>query len=204
MEDRQTSVHPLLLTADELKLQGKHLEAINICERIVCYDVTCVEAYEELGDNFLSLREYEKAEKALLYAIKLDRNSANASYLLGFLYSAINQWAKSVKLLERADAVQPNHPEILRCLGWSIFHYGQRKRGIIILERSLQLAPHDALIMCDLGVCYLNDHQFDRAIQLFSKAIDLEPENQKARECLETALFFEREYEKIHGRKGKK
>ncbi len=195
-----TPINPLLIVADELKLRGQHVEAIKVCEKILCDDLVCVEAYEEIGDNYLSLREYERAEKALLHALKINRSSANAHYLLGFLYSALTQWAKSVRLLERADEIQPNHPEILRCLGWSIFHYGQRKRGIIILERSLQLAPNDCLIMCDLGVCYLNDHNFDRSIQLFRKAIDIEPENVKARECLDTALFFEKEYQKIHGR----
>lgn len=191
----------LILDADQKKLNGAHQEAIKICEKILADDLNCVEAYEEIGDNYLSLKEFDKAEKALKKALDLQPFSANANYLLGFVYSSLARWKQSIGLLEKADEIQPNHPEILRCLGWSIFHSGQKRRGIILLERALNLASTDVLILCDLGVCYLNARDFTRAIDLFQKALDLEPANDKARECLDTARFFEQEYKKLKMRK---
>ena len=152
-----TQVHPLIEEADKKKNEGKHLEAIRICEKILATDLDCTEAYEEIGDNYLSLRQYDKAEKALKRALNLNKKSANANYLLGFVHSCTGAWENSVELLEKADTLYPNHPEILRCLGWSMFHHGQKHRGIVVLERSLYLAPHDPLILNDLGVCYLNE-----------------------------------------------
>ncbi|MBI2638784.1 tetratricopeptide repeat protein [Candidatus Peregrinibacteria bacterium] len=187
----------LINEADQLKLKGRHDDAIRLCERILMFDLDCIEAYEEIGDNFLSLKEFEKAEKALLRAVQLDPHSANANYLLGFTYSALGDWEGSIEYLEGADQIQANHPEILRCLGWSYFHYGQKKKGIIVLERALNLAWDDCLILCDLGVCYLNEKNFERAIALFQKVLAIEPENEKARECLKACKFFQREYEKM-------
>lgn len=187
----------LINEADQLKLKGRHEDAIRLCERILMSDLDCIEAYEEIGDNFLSLKEFEKAEKALLRAVQLDPHSANANYLLGFTYSALGDWEGSIEYLESADQIQVNHPEILRCLGWSYFHYGQKKKGIIVLERALNLAWDDCLILCDLGVCYLNEKNFERAIALFQKVLAIEPENEKARECLKACKFFQREYEKM-------
>lgn len=192
-----TFTDTLIQKADELKMQGRHVDAIHVCEKILMSDLECIEAYEEIGDNYLSLREYEKAERALTRAIKLDEHSANANYLLGFAYSSLGDWEKSIKFLEQGDQLQPNHPEILRCLGWSYFHYGQKKKGIIVLERALNLAWDDCLILCDLGVCYLNEKNFERSVQLFEKVLSLEPENEKARECLKACKFFQREYEKM-------
>ena len=106
-----------------------------------------------------------------------------------------------MELLEKADDIQPNHPEILRCLGWSVFHLGQRKRGLIILERALAMTPADCLIMCDLAVCYLNERDFNKTVNLLRRALALEPDNQKAKECLETAIFFQREYGKLKNSK---
>ncbi len=180
-----------------MKSEGKHLEAIRLCERILLSDLECVEAYEEIGDNFLSLRKYEQAEKALRQAVKLNNKSANANYLLGFVYSCTGKWDDSVSLLEKADTVHPNHPEILRCLGWSMYHQGQRKRGVILIERSLFLAPHDPLILNDLGVVYLNEKNFDRAALLFKKTLQIEPDNEKAKECLNAVRFFQREFDKL-------
>lgn len=192
-----TKVNPLIEEADKKKNEGKHLEAIKLCEKILSSDMKCVEAYEEIGDNYLSLRKYEKAEKALKHAVKLNKGSANANYLLGFVYSCTGDWENSVGLLEEADEIYPNHPEILRCLGWSMYHFGQSKRGIIILERALFLAPNDPLILNDLGVCYLNEKNFEKSAQLFKKTLQIEPDNQKAKECLNAVRFFQREFEKL-------
>lgn len=197
----ETKTNPLIEEADKKKSEGKHLEAIIICEKVLTSDLACTEAYEEIGDNYLSLRKYEKAEKALKQAIKTDKKSANANYLLGFVHSCTGKWDKSVDLLETADNIYPNHPEILRCLGWSMYHHGQKKRGVIILERSLFLAPNDPLILNDLGVCYLNEKEFDRSSQLFKKTLQVEPDNQKAKECLNAVKFFQREFDKLKKKK---
>mgnify|MGYP001568350917 FL=1 len=191
----------LLKQADSLKLAGKHDEAIGLANKMILMDMEYVEAYEEIGDNYLSLREYDRATKALKHALKIRPNSPNALYLLGFLYSSLGDFDKSVETLETANRVQPHHPEILRCLGWSIFHSGDRRRGLVILERARAMAPQDTLIMCDLAVCYLNDRQFEQTIGLLESALSLEPDNEKAKDCLETARFFQREFKKLREEK---
>lgn len=204
MSDFNTTVHPLIEEADKMKNEGKHLEAIRICEKLLTNDLKCIEAYEEIGDNYLSLRQYEKAAKALKQALKYNKKSANANYLLGFVHSCTGAWQDSVALLEEADRLYPNHPEILRCLGWSMYHHGQAKRGVVILERSLFLAPNDPLILNDLGVCYLNEKDFEKSAFLFKKVLQIEPDNQKAKECLNAVRFFQREYEKLKQKGTKK
>lgn len=191
------NLEDLLKEADQLKLSGRHEEAITLANRMVLMDMDYVEAYEEIGDNYLSLREYEKSKKALEYALKLKPTSANALYLLGFLYSSLGDFQRSVETLETANNVQPHHPEILRCLGWSIFHNGERKKGLVILERAKALAPRDTLVICDLAVCYLNDRNFEKTIDLLENALAIEPNNEKAKDCLETAKFFQREFHKL-------
>lgn len=195
------TLNPLIEEADKKKNEGKHLEAIKICERVLTGDLECVEAYEEIGDNYLSLREYEKAENALKQALKINPNSANANYLLGFVHSCTGQWRDSVSLLEKADQLYTNHPEILRCLGWSMYHSGDKKRGLVILERSLFLAPHDPLILNDLGVLYLNEKDFTKSSGLFKKTLSIDPGNEKARECLNAVNFFKREFDKLKKKK---
>ncbi len=198
MKDQTKSdVELLLEEADRKKMQGQHNDAIKICEKILHSDLTCIEAYEEIGDNYLSMRQYEKAKKALQRCLQLSPRSANGNYLLGFVFSALGSWKKSIEFLERSDDIQPNHPEILRCMGWSIFHEGQKKRGIIILERALNLSKDDPLILSDLGICHLNDKNFERASMLFKKLLDIEPNNEKARECLNAVRFFQKEYKKL-------
>lgn len=187
---KETPYADILKEADEKKLLGLHEEAIQICESILCDDLECGEAYEEIGDNYLSLRQFNKAITALRKALKINEKSANAHYLLGFTYSAMNNWDKSIDELEVADGIEPNHPEILRCLGWSIFNSGRRKQGLILLERASAMSEKDSLILCDLGICYLNERDFDKAEEVFQKVLNIEPQNDKARECLKACNYF--------------
>ncbi|KKQ67886.1 MAG: tetratricopeptide repeat protein [Candidatus Gracilibacteria bacterium] len=199
MSDAGTNV--VIEKAEELKQAGEHEQAIKLCERVLMSDLECAEAYEEIGDNFLSLKEYFKAKKALEMAIKINPESANANYLIGFLYSCFGKWKTSIEYLEKADKVYQNHPEILRCLGWSMYHEGHKVKGIVLLERSLSLSPEDPLIMSDLGVIYMNEKNFEKAEKLFSKVVQIEPGNKKAEECLNAIRFFRREYDKLKKRK---
>jgi len=177
------SVMPLLVEAEKLKTSGQFNEAIKMLQQIIVSEHNFAEAYEELADNYLSLREINRAEKALNQALHLNADSPNAHYLLGFLYSVEQKWIKSVEELELADNLFPNHPEILRCLGWSIYNQNRKNQGLAVLERSQSLNPADPNILCDLGVCYMNSSNFDKAEKTFEKVIRLAPNSDQAMEC---------------------
>ncbi|MFH0833762.1 MAG: tetratricopeptide repeat protein, partial [Patescibacteria group bacterium] len=157
---------------------------ILVCEEILADEPECVEALEEIGDNYISLNKLDKAEKALRKAFELDPQSANAAYLLGFLFSCKRNWTESIHFLEKADEFKPNHPEILRCLGWGLAMSAERGKGIILLERARALAQDDVYVLTDLGVCYLNEKNIERALPIFRRVLEIDPDNEKARDCL--------------------
>lgn len=177
-------IEKLLDKADTLKQEGKYKAAIKLCEKILGLDLNCVEAYEEIGDNYISLRDLTRAKKALDHAVSLDPESANAHYLLGFLASCQRKWKSSIESLELADELRPNHPEVLRCLGFGLYSAGQRERGIILLERARALLPNDVFILTDLGTCYLTERKLDKALEAFQQVLEVDPQNKKARDCL--------------------
>ena len=174
----------VLQQVEMLKAEGRNEEAVKILESLLLEMPECIEAYEELGDNFLSLQQPEKAKKALRQALRLNPRSSNAHYLLGFLLSMQEDWVTSVEELSKADEISPNHPEILRCLGWAVYNANRRSQGISLLERSRNLSPFDPNILCDLGVCYMNSLQHQQAEKVFKKALELDPNSNQAKECL--------------------
>lgn len=178
------AVIALLQQSEELKTQGRNEEAIKMLQGLLMEAPECIEAYEEIGDNYLSAQEPQKAQKALAQALKLNPRSSNAHYLLGFLLSMQEDWMTSVEELTKADEISPNHPEILRCLGWAVYNANRRTQGISLLERSRNLSPFDPNILCDLGVCYMNSLQHAEAETVFKKALKLNPKSEQARECL--------------------
>ena len=185
--DNQTpydpDVYDMLEQAEQLKAEGNFDAALEILNHIILDQPECYEAYEEIGDNLLSLRKVARAERALQQALKRKPDSANAHYLMGFLYSLQQRWDHSIQELEEADKLFPNHPEILRCLGWAIYNSSRRAQGIAVLERSQSLSPGDLNIMCDLGVCHMNNGHFEDAHKQFEKIIKKAPDSDQADEA---------------------
>jgi len=183
-----TTVVPIefLEIAKSARLEGNYYEAIKICEEILVEDLGCADAYEEIGENYLLLKEFNKAKLALKKCYSLNPKNPNVNYLLGFLYSVLQNWERSVEMLEKANTYIPHHPEILRCLGWSLYHNKRKTQGLglAILERARQLAPKDILILCDLGLCYLTEKKLNESECRFKEAQILDPQNPKITECL--------------------
>lgn len=175
---------------EELKLKGEHKQSIAEAEKLLFEDPNCVEALEEIADNYVSLDDYEKAEKACHRALKLNGKSYTAKYILGFIHSQKQEWKSAVDYLKSSNNIHGNNPEILRCLGWALFNSNKRTQGIVILERALNLDPDNALTLCDLGICYMQMKNFDKSVELLRRAMELDPDNHRVKECFKAAAGF--------------
>lgn len=182
--------------AEEAKAKQDFENAIRFSEKAYARDLDCIEALEEIADNYISLEEYGKAQKAVTHALTLNKESANANFLMGFIHIKYSQYEEAITFLNKADSMISNHPEILRNLGWAYYNSKQHARGMLLLERALNIAPDDTYIMCDLGICYINEKNFEKAISLFEQALIVDPENEKFVECIKTAEYFKREFDK--------
>lgn len=177
--------------AEQLKLIGRHEEALAILEELLIEDPENISALEEVADNELSLEHFKRAHTAAEQAVELDNDSYTGHYILGFLYSADQKWEKGIESLKKANSIRPNNAEILRCLGWALFNSGQRAQGIVTLERALNLDNENSLTLCDLGVAYLQTRNFPKAKSLFDRALEVDPENTKAIECIKAVQKLE-------------
>ena len=178
--------------AEQLKLQGKHEEAILLLEELLTQDPANVPALEELADNELSLDHDARAEAAAERAIALDQGSYMGHYIIGFLRSHESKWAEALVELSLANKLRANNPEILRCLGWALLRSGRAPEGIVTLERALNLDNDKSLTLCDLGVAYLENKDVAKARLLFRRALELDPQNERARECVDMVGRLER------------
>lgn len=179
---------------EELKLSGEHKKSIKEAEKLLCNDPDCVAALEEIADNYVSLDEFERAQKASQHVLKLDKNSYTAYYILGFINSHFQKWKEVITNLKRANKLYSNNPEILRCLGWALFNDQKRTQGVVILERSLNLDPENSLTLCDLGICYLQTKNFDKSVKLLKRAMEIDPNNKRIQECYQAAKGFSMQY----------
>ncbi len=176
-----------LARSEEYKLTGKHIKALDIAEKVLIEDPGCIEAAEEVADNYLSLDRLEEAKKAATHALMLHGGSYIAHFVIGFVASEQEQWDDAVVHFQTSNVGQPNNPEILRCLGWTLFHSGAQEEGVATLLRSLHLRQEDPAILCDLAACYLQLNNFDKSIHLLERAIRVDPSDHRVEELLGVA-----------------
>lgn len=179
---------------EELKLSGEYKKSIAEAEKLLCEDPNCVAALEEIADNYVSLDQFAKAEKACEHALKLNKNSYTAKYILGFIHSQKQEWDNAINYLKSSNELHSNNPEILRCLGWAMFNNKKRTQGVVILERALNLDPENSLTLCDLGICYLQTKNFDKSVELLRRAKEIDPSNKRVQECYKAAKGFRDRY----------
>ena len=177
--------------AEQLKLGGKHQEALSILEQLLIEDPGNVAALEEVADNELSLGHHRRAQRAAQQAVALDAGSYTAHYLLGCLHAQNEQWQKALPCFKQANDLRSNDAEILRCLGWALFSSGQRVQGIVTLERALNIERDNPFALCDLGAAYLQIRNFGKARTLLERALDIDPSNLRARRCVEAMKEME-------------
>ncbi len=197
-QELDNEIDEALSNIEELKLSGSHKESIKEAEKLLCDDPNCVSALEEIADNYVSLDQFDRAEKACERALKLNEKSYTAKYILGFISSHKQDWPKAIGFLKSSNDIHSNNPEILRCLGWAMFNSKKRTQGIVILERALNLDPDNSLTLCDLGICYLQTKDFEKSVELLKHAMDIDPDNKRIRDCYDAAKGFKDRYLKMN------
>ena len=187
MSELPKDVLRLLQESENAKLASDHTTALIKAEEVLVKHPDCVEALEEVADNYLALDDLEKAKAAAEFAYEINKESYTALYILGFILSRNNKFDKALNYLEKANALRPNNAEILRSLGWAYFMEGKKLKGIVILERALNLNQDDVMILCDLGICYVKNNQADKALDLFYRAMEITPNDDRVKECIRLA-----------------
>ena len=103
-------------------------------------------SYERIGD-------YEKADKDLLAALKIDPDDA---YILNYLaYSWLERDYKineAIEMLEIAYASRSNDPYIIDSIGWAYYLINEYQKAEEFLRRAVELMPDDPIV---------NDHYAD-------------------------------------------
>lgn len=151
------SVDQLILEIEWLKRKWNFLKAINILEKNIINYSDDYRFFEELADIYIWLEKYDKAEKAINFALKLNNESATWNYLKWFLCILLEDAKTSIQYLEESNKLLSNNSEVLRNLWFAYTVSGKYEKWIYILKRAQYIAPEDILIKEDLAFALINN-----------------------------------------------
>ena len=115
------------------------------------------------GGTYERMGNYKKADKDLLYSLKIYPDDA---YVLNYLaYSWLERDHKinqAIEMLEKAYSFKNNDPYIIDSIGWAYYLINDYLKAEKFLKRAVELMPYDPIV---------NDHygdilwKLDRKIQ---------------------------------------
>jgi hypothetical protein len=149
-----------------------------------------------LGELYVSLKQFDLAEKHIKAAMGCQPEKAEYHYMLGFLYSYQQQLDQAISEFTVSADREPNNAEYLRGLGWATYQNGDQYKGLELLHQANELAPGTTDILTDLAVAYLA-LDFREARKYAEQAIAAGPGNLLAQQVLDKIQGAEEEVKRI-------
>ncbi|HEX3034399.1 MAG TPA: tetratricopeptide repeat protein [Thermodesulfobacteriota bacterium] len=162
-------------------VEGHFKSAIPLLEKLLRLgrnDTSLQEfACARLGDSYISLRKFDKAENYLKKAVKLNSKESHYHYLLSIVYSASGMITHVINELEHAVTLAPNESEYQRVLGWARIICGDSEEGIKHVRKAIGLNRRNVYAYADLASYYLKLRQFGRAMRTIRSGLSQVPNN---------------------------
>lgn len=141
----------------------------------------------EQGATALDAHDSATAEKALLAALVLAPDCAEAFRLLGVVQHVRGDFTQAVTLLRRALQAKPGDALILMNLATSLHAQGETDVALSCLKRACAAVPDFAPAWFNLGRMYMLQWRPAGAVTAFHRALDIEPDHVPARISLAQA-----------------
>lgn len=142
----------------------------------------------EMGKVLHDHGAFIDAESALLLAIELDENHADAHRLLGLCYTKQNRHREAFETLTRAMQLGRSDADVLAHLGISSTVLAEYDRAIEYFEQSLELEPDVVLALYHYGNALLMADRADKALKPLERVIELSPNHIPAYKTLAIVL----------------
>lgn len=169
---------------------GKGIEYFN---QAIALDTDYALAYTGLADSYNLLHSYNAlplresdlmAERALLKALELDPQLAEAHASLGHLRTRQWDWSRAEEEFERAIKLNPNYAIAHAWFGIHLVLRGRSEQALAEAEKAQGLDPLSLTInFCGASLLYLA-RLYERAIEQFRRTLELDPDFAVAHFCL--------------------
>ncbi len=121
--------------ANQLLLQRRLIEAIEIYKEVVKIEPDFFEAYSNLGVCYKNLNRLKEAREAFEYALKLKPDSAVAHNNIGNVYTLMERFDLAKAHYEKAITLKPKYFDVMENLRSILLVTGKTEEAIDLSVR---------------------------------------------------------------------
>ncbi|MEW6330080.1 MAG: tetratricopeptide repeat protein [Pseudomonadota bacterium] len=162
-------------------LQGQHWrEARNLLIQICRADKTDAEAWSNLMQAHLQLREFEDARVCGEHALRINPRAPEILLNLGGLHAAAGNFAQAEQYCRRAIEIRPDFAGSHYNLGNALKAQARYAEAAEAYRAALQRQPHYPDALLNLGVALKEQGRYHEAIAAYSQVLQLNPRSVEA------------------------
>ncbi len=154
---------------------GNISEAVKLYQYLINQGFNDHQIFSNYGVILLNLGKFKEAKIALLKAIELKPDYAEAYSNLGNLLRNLGNFKEAEISINKAIDLKPDYAEAHSNLGNVLKELGKLKEAEKVLRKAIKLKPDYSNAYSNLGIVLKSLGYSDEAENNFSKAIDLNP-----------------------------
>ena len=161
--DRASNKEKLYIKGQDAMVSGDYAQSIKILEKIIGRYPDEKIAYLASGDNYLYLKQYEKALFHYNKAIELDPLDMNSHRMSGYIYEQLGDKEKALESLNMAASVAPGEAAPHTSKGHFYSRNGMIDKAIESYKKALEIKPNFHWARSSLGDRYLCKRDYANA-----------------------------------------
>jgi tetratricopeptide (TPR) repeat protein len=161
--------------AVELQSAGKIDEAEAAYKAILETSPDVPEVYQNLGQLYLTKKDYPAAETAFQKGLELRPDSTDMSTLLARVYQESGQPEKAMALVEKSAGANPQDARAQFNRGIFLLNANKNEEAIGAFEAAIKADPNQAEAYYRLGALMVGQGKIPESIQYLEKYLSLNP-----------------------------
>ena len=185
--------HILAVTAHKV---GRPAEAIALARQAIAIEANNPVYLNTFGFLSRISRKYEDSATALLRAIELKPDYADAHNNLGIVYAERGDLPKAEASYQEALRHRAEFPEAQNNLGNLFYRMGRLDEAVTAFDVATTLRPAYAEAHTSQGDAFVNQGEADKALDAYRKAVEAAPDSINAWFKFANALYQKEDYER--------
>ncbi len=136
-------------------------------------------AYNNMGNAYDELKEYQKAINAYQKAIEIKPDYDIAYYNMGNAYNKLKEYQKAINVYQKAIEIKPNDMAYYN-MGVVYKELKEYQKAINAYQKAIEIKPDYDGAYNNMGNAYGELGEYQKAINAYKKAIEIKPDEHNA------------------------
>jgi len=145
-------------------------------------------AHNNLGMNYLSEGQVDRAIEQYQKAIEINSNASFAHFNLGVAFNQEGEVHEAIGEYQKAIQLQPDYFQARNNLGDALLRTGQTGAAIDDFQEALKLSPESTVLRNNLAFIFLRTGRVSEAVNELQKVLEIQPDNVDACQYLAWVL----------------